>query len=327
MEDTTGTQVEEFLQAASSILTQIRAGGSSGLTTLPSHSCPGVFNLGLEIARQGAARQDIEEIIQILLASSEEAYRLDPLTRFAVAVLWLVLDGEAPGTSRLDRERLPLVFAVSPGGVETPVDWTGAQVSSLQDLVIRGDVRDGLTVKSSRSIRIAGQVGAAYIEAGGGIDVEGCVFGKGKASLRCGDDFRATAFERARLSAGGDVRVGAVVEAVELACGGDLFCEGGSSAILGGEITAGGSIRAGTVGGPFCVQTDLTAGDQSLTEGRRSERSSAASGTAAITVLGTIYERVQLKVGQSRMSVGRQLSGVTIRENGMLLRMEACDAL
>jgi hypothetical protein len=253
MESDANNQAESFLEAASIIATEIRLGGITGVGTLPSHECPPIFNLGLDMARQGATRADIVEVIGILLASSGEAFMHDPLTLFSVDALRLVLDGEGPEVLREEFEisihgkprragtaPRPQVFAVSPDGKEAHVEWADTLVSSHHDIVVRGDVRDGLSVKTTGLIRVVGQVGAASLEAGGDIEVEGCVFGKGKALISCGGDFSAAALERARVSAGGDVHLGAAVDVVELSCAGDLVCERGTSAILGGTFKAGG---------------------------------------------------------------------------------------
>jgi hypothetical protein len=340
VEELKHNQAESFLEMTADIAAQIRLGGFTGLCLPPRLACPPLFNLGLDMARQGAARADIDEVIGIFLASSGEAFMGDPLNRFSVAALGLILDGEGPEALRDEfetavhgkprqefRDRRPPVFAVAPDGKEARVEWAVNLISSRQDLVVRGDVRDGLSMKTTGSIRVAGQVGAANLEAGGGIEVEGCVFGKGKAVLICGGDFSATALERARVSAGGGVSVGAVVEAIELACAGDLVCEGGSSTIVGGTVRAGGSVRAGTIGGPLCTKTFIGAGDPELKGNPDSELHRTPSGGAAITVLGTIHERAMLSVGRSRMQLSKALSGVKIREDSLFLKVEASDAL
>lgn len=292
------------------------------------------------MARKGAARADIVEVIGILMASSGDSFIQDSINRFSITALRLILDGESPetlceefetvilGNPRLpDRDRRPPVFMVSPDGKETRIGWTDTTVSNRHDLFIKGDVSDGLSVRSSGSIRVVGQVYAASIDAEGGIEVEGCVFGKGKAIIRCGRDFRAAAFERARLESGGDVHLGAAVEPTLLTCAGDLVCKGGSDVLLGGLIRAGGSVHAGTIGGPLCTRTTVAAGDPSLAKTSGSQPHESQTGNPGIIVTGTIHERTELSVGQSRISLRQAFTGVKIREEGVLLRLEAADAI
>lgn len=320
MEDNALDRAEAFLESATRIAAQIRLGGTTGLSMLPNHAYPPIFNLGLDMARKGAARADIVEVIEILMASSGGSFAHDNINRFSLAALLLVLDGEGPdalreereaailGRSRLPgRDRRPPVFEVSPDGIESRLNWIDTRVSSRQDLLIKGNVSDELSVDSSGSFRVVGQVYAAHIEAEGSIKVEGCVFGKGRAVIRCGGDFHAISLERARLESGGDVHLGATVEPIELTCTGDLIFEGGPGVILGGSVRAGGSVHAGMIGGPPCTCTSVSTG-------------------AGITVNGTIHERTEISVGQSRMSLRQALTCVRIREEGFLLRLEAADA-
>ena len=340
MEEPKHSQTASFLEAATVKAAQIRLGGTAGLCMPSSHACPPIFSLGLDMTRQGVARSDIVEVIVIFLASSGESFMLDPLNRFGVTVLRLVLDGEGPEALRDEFETAkngkprragtdprPQVFALSHDGKEERIEWADTLVSSCHDLIVRGDEGDGLIVRSTGSIRVVGQVGASSLEAGGYIDVEGCVFGKGTAVIRFGGDFSAAALERAKVFAGGDVRLGTAVDVVELSCAGDLVCEGGTSIIIGGTVKAGGSVRAGTIGGWLCSSTTVAAGDSSLADTPGSQPHRCPNGIVGITVPGTIHERVELSVGQTRMSVNQPLNGVKIREDGFLLRVEACDTL
>jgi uncharacterized protein len=87
------------------------------------------------------------------------------------------------------------------------VDLRVGNIDFPGDVVIRGEVRDGFSVKAGKSILVAGCIGAARVTCGGDLVVYQGVVGKEKAILLVGGTTEAKFLEGCALDAGGPVRI------------------------------------------------------------------------------------------------------------------------
>lgn len=285
-----------------------------------------LFRLAMELAVSGAEPETIMELLDLLLLSSGPAFRRLSANRLAVEAARLVLEGEEP--SRLincilssdgalpspDTPSPPLIFEIgAEGPAAQPFAYApSAPILSDGGLRVRGEIPDGMIIRTAGSLTIEGHVGAAALEAGGDLIVFGSVNGKGRGHLRCGGELRAYALERIDAEVGGTATVESAIFHAIIRAGGDIRCEGG--AMVGGSLSADGSISAGQLGARLCGRTDISAG-----LGGPGERDGPAP-AASVRVSGLAYDRVRVRVGAASIELRSAMQGVEFREEGRILR-------
>jgi hypothetical protein len=245
--------------------------------------------LGLELAVMGAEPDTILKLLELLMRSSGEAFRGDLANRLSLEAVRLILDGEEPGRVRtLLREKAGMgkAFDAAPGPI--PILDNG-------DLIVYGNVGDGMAIKAQGSIRVEGQVGAATLEAGVDIVIVGCVHGRGRGRLSCGGELSAGSLERVEAIAGGKVTVASDVVHAKVECGGDFVGTGG--AIVGGSVSAGGAVRAHQLGHYSCGRT-------------------AVSALSCISVSGDVFMGVDIRIADCRFEVKSVMESVEFRAAG-----------
>lgn len=90
-------------------------------------------------------------------------------------------------------------------------------------VVIRGNVGDGCTVRSGSSVEVVGSVGAALIESGGDVVIDGAVSGKGKGAIRCRGSLTAHELSGLEVRVAGAVRVLKSIRRCDLEAGRDVI--------------------------------------------------------------------------------------------------------
>jgi len=138
------------------------------------------------------------------------------------------------------------------------VDFSTGNINFDGNLVIRGNVNPGFTVKATGNIQVMGVVDSAFLEAGGNLLLTGGVHGHGVATLY----------------AKGNINARFLSEVANIACYGDLVCNGemvrctvvcgnrvlatGKGRIMGGHIRAR-QVIAGAIGSLHGLPTIIQA--------------------------------------------------------------------
>ncbi|MBT4498965.1 MAG: DUF342 domain-containing protein [Gemmatimonadetes bacterium] len=137
----------------------------------------------------------------------------------------------------------------SPLLIDGDVDEERGSIDADRDLRIAGSVRSNITVKTTGSVEIGGEVGAgAQIDARGDVSVSGGIAGEGARVVAAGN-VRAGHIRDGEAMAHGDIAVGDYVGHARVRAGGRLVVEGTGDAIMGGETYATIALEVGgTVG-------------------------------------------------------------------------------
>ncbi len=150
--------------------------------------------------------------------------------------------------------------------VHGSVDYSVGNIAFVGDVVIDGDVLDGFNVRTGGNLTVGGNVGACKLDSEGDLNVEGGVFGKGRAQVRAKgrlsarflNDCRAECAEVlsvARESVGSTLMTNDRLEILD-------------GRLVGGTISALCGVDVAVLGSPLGVPTAVSAGtDYSL--GRR----------------------------------------------------------
>lgn len=128
------------------------------------------------------------------------------------------------------------------------LDW-------LNDVIIRGDVRDAANLRSAESLIVVGTVKDASARAARCVIVHLGLIGSGKGRIEAGDDVAAKFYEDASANAGRDILIGSSAVNSNLAAMRDILAEGAS--IVGGVTQAGRSIHVSQLGSNRAIPTRI----------------------------------------------------------------------
>ncbi len=143
--------------------------------------------------------------------------------------------------------------------VEGNVDLSVGNIVFDGDVVVRGTVENGYTIKATGSIEIAGTVEAATLEAGADVLAYGGIQGASKGVIRAGGSVYARFMEYANIYAN-EMVVSESILNCEVSCGGAVEALTGRGTIIGGNMTACRYIATRFVGTQGGCKTYLEVG-------------------------------------------------------------------
>lgn len=131
------------------------------------------------------------------------------------------------------------------------IDFTGS-------VTVTGDVFEGYSIKAGNNVTVYGNVEGASIYSGADINLEKGINGMGKGVLEAKGNITATFLENCTVRCGGNIRAESIVNCI-VESDGDvrLF---GRGVLIGGTVTAFGSVIAKTVGTRSNKLLNLTLG-------------------------------------------------------------------
>lgn len=151
-------------------------------------------------------------------------------------------------------------FSVSPVlQIASDVDLSTGNIDFSGDVVIRGSVQEGFSVKAGGNVDISGIVSGGSVE-GLNVTVRLGILGLNKGSIKAMGTVVAKFIENATVEAGQDILVNDVVLHSHLSAGKKIRVEGKRGQIVGGVAAAGEEIVAKTAGTTSTIDTELQAG-------------------------------------------------------------------
>ena len=146
------------------------------------------------------------------------------------------------------------IFVSSQYDVSGDVDLSVGNIDFEGNVVIRGMVQSGFTVRAKNNIIVGGLVEGAVLEAGGDIILRAGMQGAGKGVLDAGGNITASFVERAMLRARGDIYADALISC-KVEAQGSLYALGSKGVIIGGTVRATEMIVARQIGTPAGTST------------------------------------------------------------------------
>ena len=137
--------------------------------------------------------------------------------------------------------------------VNGDLDLNTGNIDFIGNVVIRGNVPSGYTVKAGGDIHVYGLVEAAQLIAGGSILISGGIAGGMRGSVEAAIDIHANYFNQAVCSAGQNVFVDRSILHSKVKSGGNIIVRSGH--IIGGEINAAKSVEAVDFGNHHYMHT------------------------------------------------------------------------
>lgn len=131
------------------------------------------------------------------------------------------------------------------------IDFTG-------NVIVSGDVCEGYSIKTDNNVTVYGMVEGASIYAGNEIHLEKGINGMGKGVLEAKGDITAKFIENCTVRCGGNIKAESIINS-NVEADGDITLMGRGT-LVGGVVTAFGSVSAKTVGARSNAMLRLTLG-------------------------------------------------------------------
>jgi len=144
--------------------------------------------------------------------------------------------------------------------IKSDVGPATGNIDFLGSVIVLGNVKSGFAIKASNDVEIYGIVEAAQIQADGNIMIRRGVQGRGKGTLKAGQDVTARYIENAIVEAGNSIIVAEAAMHSNLFAGKDIRIEGKKGLIVGGTAKAGEKLIAKTIGSPMSTHTEIEVG-------------------------------------------------------------------
>ena len=149
--------------------------------------------------------------------------------------------------------------------VKSDLDISIGNIDFFGDILIKGNVMEGFSVKAGRNLRVEGTVFSADITAGGNIVING---GAINSRIKCDGDVKIGFCENTDIKADGNVE-SAQFAFCTVFCYGELVAKGKTGVITGGSITCMKDVTAGIIGSEKYTATEINIGDGSVTCARK----------------------------------------------------------
>lgn len=140
-------------------------------------------------------------------------------------------------------------------------DSTTGNIRCQEDLYIKGNVKDGVTVQSDGNIIVEGTVTSGHLIAGGSIRVQqGATSMEGEVTLKAGRQIQCAAIKNATAEATGNIYAEIILNSTVTSTQGGIYALIGRGAIIGGHMLARKSIYAKKIGNQAAVSNKITVG-------------------------------------------------------------------
>jgi len=139
------------------------------------------------------------------------------------------------------------------------VDINTGNIDFVGNVVVKGDVKSGFSIKAGGKIDVLGVVEGAILEAEGDIVIKNGIQGQGKALIKTKGNLITKYMEYCQVEVGGNIATDLIIYS-NVKCTKKVEVTGKNGLIIGGTIVAGEEILAKKVGSEMSTFTDLEVG-------------------------------------------------------------------
>ncbi|MDI9489230.1 DUF342 domain-containing protein [Herbinix luporum] len=151
------------------------------------------------------------------------------------------------------------VFVSDTFEIPKNVDTSTGDIDYDGNVIIKGNVITGFTVKAKGDIEVYGVVEGAYIEAGGHVILRRGMQGMNKGILKAQGNIITKFIENAEVIAGGYINTNSILHS-KVSAKGDIIVSGRRGFVTGGMIRSGTLISVKTAGSHMGTNTILEVG-------------------------------------------------------------------
>jgi len=139
------------------------------------------------------------------------------------------------------------------------IDVSTGNIEFMGDIIVRGSVQPGFSIKAEGNVEIFGTVSGGTVE-GKNVIIKMGIQGMHRGYVKAKENVVAKFIENATVHAGTDILVSDVVLNSRISAGKKILVEGRRGLIVGGTVMAGEEIRAKVVGTHMNTVTALEVG-------------------------------------------------------------------
>lgn len=139
------------------------------------------------------------------------------------------------------------------------VDLSTGNIEFNGDVIIHGNVLEGMSIKASGTITVDKVVESAYIDGKKGVILRGGVLGKNGAKVRSKGNITAQFIEYADVKTDADIEADSFLDS-NVYAGGSIKLNGKKGCIVGGTTHAVCSVEAREIGNQVGANTDVSVG-------------------------------------------------------------------
>lgn len=139
------------------------------------------------------------------------------------------------------------------------VDLSSGNIDFNGDVIIHGNVLEGMSIKATGTVTVDKIVESAYIEGKKGVVLRGGVLGKNGSKIRSKANIMALFFEYADVEAEGDIEADSFLDS-RVYAGGQIKLSGKKGCIVGGMTHAVRGIEAREIGNSVGANTEVSVG-------------------------------------------------------------------
>lgn len=143
--------------------------------------------------------------------------------------------------------------------VSGDVDLETGNIHFVGNVIVKGNVQEGFSIKADGDVEVGGNVGAAVIEAGGSVIIRKGFQGKQKGLIKANGDVLVGFVENAQVFTRGSLQVNGAIMHSEIIAKVNVVVDG-RGLIVGGTVQAGNDVIAKTIGSHLATPTDILAG-------------------------------------------------------------------
>lgn len=168
----------------------------------------------------------------------------------------LSLISDVNGHVTLENEK---VFVSNTYEVPVDVDNTTGDIEYDGNVIVRGNVRAGFSIKATGDITVMGVVEGAYVEAGGNLTINCGIQGMNKAEIRSGGNLVTKFIENATVVCGGSIETDTMLHSSTFAS--DIINVSGKNGLLvGGTARSSKCVTAKVIGNEMGTDTNVYVG-------------------------------------------------------------------
>ncbi|WP_281975560.1 DUF342 domain-containing protein [Halobacillus litoralis] len=184
--------------------------------------------------------------------------------------------------------------------VRGDLDLHTGNLDFIGSIAIRGNVPTGYKVKAAGDITVYGMVEAAELSAGGSVHISDGVSGLGKARITAGEDVRIGYINQAVVEAGQDLFVENSALHSQCVAHRSVYCQKGN--IIGGTTSAGNRVEAQSIGNRMHTPTGIYIGVNKKVEEKQMKLNQTLKAKMEqkekLVQIGKSLERKRLKQGE-----------------------------
>lgn len=143
--------------------------------------------------------------------------------------------------------------------VKEDVDLSTGNIDFVGNVIVRGSVQAGFTVKAQGNVEICGTVSGGIVE-GKNVIIRMGIQGMHRGHIKATESVIAKFIENANVFAGQDVTVNDVILHSKVSAGKKVIVEGRRGLIAGGTVIAGEEVRVKIAGTHMATNTELEVG-------------------------------------------------------------------